>query len=243
MRGFEGIDGCRPHDALDLLGRGVIEAFQLRAEDRGPLDGGVQHSRHLRVDAELASAAGMVALLHGRHLFADVAELTFGLQCPLAFFRHWKSGSYFDEFAVAGFLATFGVDDKMVLAFTFRDWHVPLLGGGLFEHEPDGGAGGAHSIVEIADGARAVGILRAVFHVAQRLLDAHLLPIGFELIGDDHRQDRSNSGPHLGPVGDDDGGAVRLDAEVDAWHPSRSGAFDLVDLHAEHERTRAECGA
>ena len=61
----------------------------------------------------------------------------------------------------------------------------------------------------------------AVFLVADRLFDRDAFPIGFQLVGQHHRQGGADSGAHLRAVGDDDYSAVGLDAQVHAGVPGR----------------------
>ena len=95
--------------------------------------------------------------------------------------------------------------------------HAPALGCGSFEHLPRSGADLAHGLDEMADAARAVGILVAVgFLVSRRLDDAYARPIGLELVGDDHRQ-RGAGGAvsHLGAVRHDGDDSILVDGNED----------------------------
>ena len=87
---------------------------------------------------------------------------------------------------------------------------APALGRGLLQHRARGGAALPHRLDEMPDAARAVGVLVAVFRlVAGRLLDADLGPVGFEFVGDDHRQRGARgAGAHLGAGRHDRDGAV-----------------------------------
>ena len=62
--------------------------------------------------------------------------------------------------------------------------------------------------------ARTVGVLVPVaLLVALRLHDAHAVPVGLELVGNDHRHAGANALPHLGAVADDADDAVLADGD------------------------------
>src|SRR2546425_474720 len=70
-------------------------------------------------------------------------------------------------------------------------------------------AAAAHRLEEVARAPRAIGVLVAeLLLVAGRLRDAHALPVGLELIGDDHGHAGPDALPHLGPMTDDRDRAV-----------------------------------
>ena len=140
------------------------------------------------------------------------------------------------------------MNDLVIAGLTFGGGDFPLVAGGLFQHEARGGAGLAHDVVEIADGAGAVRILRAVLYVAKRLLDAHAAPIGFELVGNDHGKRGANAGAHFGAMGDDDDRAIGIDTEEDARIPGSfrdvclgvAGAIPAAKTTAPAEKTLLE---
>src|SRR5437879_13792784 len=70
-------------------------------------------------------------------------------------------------------------------------------------------AAATHGLEEVPRTARAVGVLVAeLLLVAGRLRNAHALPVGLELVGDDHRHAGPDALPHLRTVADDRDGAV-----------------------------------
>ncbi|CFD97624.1 Uncharacterised protein [Bordetella pertussis] len=97
--------------------------------------------------------------------------------------------------------------------------HLPALCGGLHQHGARGGAGAPHGFPRIEHGGAAAGALQA----AQRLvavaravgrgaLDAHLAPIGVELLGQQRGQAGIGSLAHLQVLGQDGDPAVGADA-------------------------------
>ena len=101
----------------------------------------------------------------------------------------------------------------MVLRGHLGDRNAPALRRSLFQHQPRGRAAQTHRLDEVADAARAVGVLVAVFHlVAFRLPDADFRPVGIELVGNDHRQGRARrTRAHFGTRRDDVDDPARLD--------------------------------
>ncbi len=73
----------------------------------------------------------------------------------------------------------------------------------------------AHRLNEVTHAARAVGVLVAVPRlVARRLLELHLGPVRFHLVGNHHRQARADAGAHLGASRDDGHVAVLVDGDI-----------------------------
>src|SRR4051794_6729517 len=106
------------------------------------------------------------------------------------------------------------MDNEVVLTLTFFLGYAPFRGGGVFEHVPRRCAGGAQCIVEVAHRAGTVSVLRTVLNVAGSLDYLHAFPVGFEFIGDDHRQPGTAAGSHLGAVRDNLDVAARFDSEI-----------------------------
>src|SRR2546430_15645310 len=80
---------------------------------------------------------------------------------------------------------------------------------------------------EMARAARAVGVLIAeAFLVAGRLRDTHPLPVGFELVGHDHRHAGADALPHLRAVTDDGDRPVLADGD------ERQGGVDPAVRHS-----------
>src|SRR6185369_8319055 len=99
--------------------------------------------------------------------------------------------------------------DLVVPRLDLADGYLPALGGGRLEHGARRRATAAHGLEEVPGAPRAVGVLVAEpLLVTGRLGDAHALPVGFELVGHDHRHARPDTLPHLGAVADDRDRAV-----------------------------------
>src|SRR4051794_35911555 len=107
------------------------------------------------------------------------------------------------------------MDYKVFLALALLLGNAPLTRGGVFEHIAGGGAGRAHGVVEVANGARSIGVLRSIFHVARRLDDLDPAPVRLQLVRDNHGKTGAAACSHLGPVGDDLDVPIRLNAEID----------------------------
>src|SRR3954452_21552030 len=84
----------------------------------------------------------------------------------------------------------------------------------LFEQLPRYRAGLAQRLIELPHAARAVGVLVAVFYIGVRLNDLDPVPVGFEFVGQHHRQTCLDAGAHLGAVGDDRHQPGFIDADI-----------------------------
>ncbi len=104
----------------------------------------------------------------------------------------------------------------VVLRLDLADIDTPLRRRGLFQHPPRSRAALPHRLDEMAQAARAVGVLVAVFLlVAGRLLDMDAGPVGLELVGHHHRQAGARAGAHLGAMIDDGHDAAGVDRDKD----------------------------
>ena len=205
-------------DALDLLGGGGVEALHLGAGDDGnALDRRDQHARHLDVVTVDGLAVGLGRHVEARILLADVAPLGPCLQPGILW--HWQILGSVHELAVEQLAAALLVHDGARLGVDLVDRHAPLVGGGLPEHLPGGGAGLAPGGQVVADAAAAaVGLVAGhrvgvACGIRRRLEDFHLGEIDVELVGDDHRHRCAGALAHLGHGVDDRHLAVAVDAE------------------------------
>jgi hypothetical protein len=120
----------------------------------------------------------------------------------------------FGECPVAELAAGLGVDHFAVLRLHFGNGNFPLRRGGPFQHLARGGAAAAHRHEEVTRAARAVGVLVAVaLLVAGCLHYAHLAPVGFQLVGNDHRHAGANALAHLRAVAYDAHDALVVDRD------------------------------
>ena len=227
-------------DAFHLLRRRVIAGFQRGAHHRWPLDRRIDHSRHARVDAENRFAGNDRLQVHDGNVFADIAKLIGRLEPDGALFRSRGAGYQWHQFAISDLAPGFGVHHEAVLSVAFLLRYAPLGGGRVFEHGARRSAGRAQHVVEIAHGARAIGILRTVFRVAQRLNHLDARPIGFQFIGHDHGQACAAARPHFGAVGHDLDRAVRFDAQVHAGLPGFLPAQLGNQRRGDHQRSGGE---
>ena len=219
MRGLKAIEHHGAFDAFHLLGSGIVKALQLAAIDGRTLDRGVDHAGHVRIHAEGALPGDDVVLVDNRDVFADVAVLGDRLVSELAFRRHGLLGGQRDQFTEARLLAGLGVDHLVVAGLDLGHRHTPFGGGGAFQHEARGSAGVFDGLDKVADGARAVGVLRTVLGVAQRLLHFDALPVGVQFLGQHQRQSGADAGAHLGAVGHNRNEPIGRDADEDVGHP------------------------
>ena len=96
---------------------------------------------------------------------------------------------------------------------------LPGRSGGVDQHLPGRGSGFAHGIPGRADAGTASSCLIAIESAGSGLLDFNLLPVGFEFLGEDHRQGGADTLLiHLG-AGDHDRDLVVVwrDAQIRVW--------------------------
>ena len=209
------LDRHHAHDAGHLERVGVVEARDLPAVDGWPRDDGVEHAVEPRVLAVLRLAGRDVAGVDQLQLaLADVAELGRVLQAQGLARRDRLLGGGLGQRPVAELPAGRLVHDLVVLRLDLGHRHLPLRGGRGLEHRARRGAAATHGVEEVPGAARAVGVLVAVLLlVAGRLRDLDALPVGFELLGHDHRHAGAHALAHLGAVADDGDRAVVRDGD------------------------------
>ena len=245
------------HDALHaghLQRFGRVEAHDLAAVHRRTRDHGVQHPGQPRVDAVLRLARRDVGAIDELELpLADVAELFRILEAQRLARRHRLGGGGLGEGSVAETPTGGPMHDLVVLRLDLAHRHLPALGGGRLQHGACRRAAAAHRLEEVSRAPRAVRVLiPELLLVAGRLRDAHALPVGLELVRDDHRHARPDTLTHLGAMADDRHGAVLRDRHerhrvVDpaVRHPVRAVLL-LVSAcrrgisHREHEPAERE---
>ena len=204
--------------ALDLLGRGRVEALDLGSgHDGWTLDRGDQHAGHPDVVAVDGLAVGLRRQIHPRELLADVPELVFRLEPGIL--RYRKLLGLVHELAVEQLAARGLVDDRAGFGVDLVDRHAPLVGGGFLEHLAAGRARLAPGGEVVADAAAAaVGLstgdrVGVELGIGGGLLDLHPGEIDVELVGDDHRHRRAGALTHLRHGVHDRHQAVSVDAE------------------------------
>ena len=97
-------------------------------------------------------------------------------------------------------------------SLALRGRNAPLFGRGLLQHQARRRAAFPHHTEETAHRVGAIGILIAIFRVADGLLQLDAFPIGFHLIGQDQRDHGPAAGSHFRAMGHDQHRAIRLDA-------------------------------
>ena len=205
-------------DPGDRLGRGRVERLHLAAgHDRAPLDRSDQQAGQAHVDPVDGLAVHLLGHVDARPVLPDVAELILALERRIL--RHRQRLRLVDQLAVQETPARGHVDDGARLGRDLVERDAPFLGRRLAKHEARGRACLPERLQMIAHAAApAVGLLAgdrvAVdLGVRGRRLDPDTVPLGVELVGDDHRHGRHRALPHLGHRVDDGDDAVAVDAE------------------------------
>ena len=199
------LDFHHAHHARDLERLCPVVARDLAAIHRRPRHHGIQHPVQSGVDTVLRLAGDDVAAVDQLQVaLADVAKLRRGLETHRLPRRDGLAGRGLGQRPVSGAPAGRAMHDLVVLRLDFGHGHAPAGGRRRFQHGARGRAAAAHGVEEVPRAARAVGVLVAeALLVAGRLHHAHALPVGFELVGDDHRHARAHALPHLGPMAHD----------------------------------------
>ena len=261
-------------DALHLERLGGIEGLHLAAIDRRPRHDGDLHAGHADVGAVGGAARAHVVVVDHRHVAADVLPLRLVLQLRRGIAgRHLDVGGCVHHLAEVEPLARARVVEAVVLRVDLARVDAPFLGRRLLQHVARGRAQLAHDLEVVAGAARAVGVLLVLAGrvelrlVARRLPYLHPLPVGFELVGQDHRDAGAHALTHLGTAARQrhrsvvgnldeevglDRGAVALAArrrnhgtggDVGAEHDGAGDAGGLQEgtpadvLHAQHDQT------
>jgi len=214
-------DDDRSLHAGDFARGRVVEVFQLATENWRPLNRGVDHTGQMGIETVHGAPGANVFQIDNRNALADVFELGSRLQADLRLWRNWLFGGCGNQFAKTEFPPCRRVNNLMVFGAALAGRNLPLLGSGAFEHETSGCARFAHNDVEVANGHGTVGVLRAVQLAADRLLHVNAVPIGVELVRDNHGQRRSDTSAHFRAVSNDNHGSIGIEANVDARVPGR----------------------
>ena len=193
-----------------------VKRFELAAKHRALFDGGVQHAGHLQIHAENLFAGGFVHRVEPGQALAGQLPV-FGV-----FQSHFGEigGSQFarggGDFAVAHAAPCGGVGHHAVGRAAFGRRHLPIVGGGLYQHHSGGCAAFAHVVVGLADALAAAGAKVAPYAVTRQVLrgggvfGAHFGPIGIEFFGYQLRQSRQRALAHFRARDADDYTVVRV---------------------------------
>ena len=171
---------------------------------------GIDHPVHLGVDAEHGGAvnlAGDVARLDG---FTDQAAFAGRLDGDRAdlLLGEGLLDAARDEFAIADFLVA--ADDLAGAGRTVARRNAHLRGARFDQRLAASGPGLRVEREGLPDRPAATGDHEAPFRVGVDMVDAHIRPVGLQLIGEDARERSADMLAHLGAddVDGDDAGAV-----------------------------------
>ena len=249
----EGRDLDHLLDTLDLERLGRVEGLHLAAIDRRAGDDRDLHPGHGGVGPEVGAAGAHVEVVDHRHVAADVLPLRRVLEL-----RGIRAGRYIDLGRRVHHLAEVerpsrGVVVKpVVLRVDLVRVDAPFPGRRLLEHVPPRGSELAHHVQMMAGAAGAVRVLAVLprrvvlFRIPRSLPDLHPLPVGFELVGEDHRNAGAHPLTHFRTAAGDGHHAVVSDGneEIGLYRGTRrlrprprdEGARN--HLRAEHHRAR-----
>ena len=233
-------------DATHALDLGGVEALHLAAIDRAIAHGGDQHARQLGVDAEHVPSGDLVAGIEALGRLARDLPFPGVLEDDLL--GRLKLGGGFGDLAEGRLLAGLLVGDDAVGGGHFLDGNLPLVGGGLHEHHARGGAALADIFLRAADGLAARGVHGAPDALARQILagrgifSGHLVPVAFELLGDQLGEARPRPLPHVGTHDADDDAVVGLDHDPGVDLGNRVSGHGLGREGVEPEREPATGG-
>ena len=237
-------------DTLDLERLGGVVGLHLAAVDGRPRHHRDLHPRNGGVGAEVGAAGAHVVVVDHRHVAADVLPLrrVLELRGGVAL-RHRDVGGRVDHLAEVEGSTAGAVVEPVVLRVDLACVHAPLLRRRLLQHVAAGRAELAHDVEMMARAARAVGVLavlagRVVLRlVARRLPDRDPVPVGLQLVGENHRDAGAHALAHLGAAAGDGHQAVVRDGDEQVGRNGHSGALGpdgrdhraRDDLRAEYE--------
>ena len=212
------LQGERAQIALHLPGRRVVDGHHFRAVARGrDLRARIQHALDFRIDAVHGRAIDFRWNIERLHLLADQAALPRRLQ---------HDGVQLRGRVLARQLATahdVAIADRAPPAMhdaepgvAGGDGHAQQARALLDQREAPGRAGTAERVEILPDGPAAARDHQAPFRVRVHVMQAHLAPVRFQLLGHDARQGRADMLAHfrLGDIHGDH--AVTPDLEPDA---------------------------
>ena len=180
---------------------------------RATLDRRMQHARQAGIDAVVRGTRGHREAVDRVDGLADVPIGVLRFEGGLFGDGHVRCQRH--EFAIAEAAAARFVVHRMHARHALAGRHAPCGGSGSDQHFARRGTCAAQQVELLANAGRAVGILVAVFLVAQCLFQADQVPVGVELVGDDLRQAGADALAHLRPMAHDLHDAVRTDIHVD----------------------------
>ena len=231
-----------------------IGGCDFAAKDRALLEHGRQHAGHREVDRvdRLAGDNGLVVDA-GRGLTDNGVVLGI-LQCDGAKVGRRQGRGCRRQFAVAERAVRRAMRHATGGRGAVTVRHTPRLRGSRGQHHPAGGAGAAQRFPVGRRARAAARVLRSVFRrIEIGLLQAHVLPLDAEFLGNQHRHRRLDALSHFRVLGDDGDEIVGRDAnervgrEVASPCPERSRGglrervADAVERGGDHEAAASEC--
>ena len=211
--------------AFDLLGRGVVDRHDLRSvARRRQLGAGIDHPRQLGVDAVDRGAVGLGVDVEAMRLAPDQAALLDRLdrqRLELVGGELPRDGAALGDVAI-GHRTPAGMD-RAAFSRAVRGVGAHQLGAGFDQRDPTGGARLAEHREGLPHRPAAAGDHQAPFRIAVDMDDAHLVPIRFELVGEDARERGADVLAHLGADDVDGDDTGRVDPEPDRRFELRPG--------------------
>ena len=190
------------HVALHALGRAVVNGGARGALARRRIgDLGVDHVGQERVDAELGLAGDLLGDVQARRPLADHAVVGRLLERDLlevVLAEGLRDGHALDDLAVAERAAGGEMAHDAALGHALGGRDVPRRGGRVHQRQAGGGAGARERVEGPVHRPAAAGEHQAVLLVGRRIVDADVLPVRLQLLGDDLGQRRAHALPHLG---------------------------------------------
>ena len=152
-----------------------------------------------------------------------------------------KGGGRGGQLTVAEGAARGGMEDAARRGGALRGGDGPACGGGRDQHLPACGANAAQGQVIGLRGGASSSRLSAVEGVVEvGLLDAHMAPVGIELLGDHHGKHGLDALADLGGLGHDGDGAVRGDVDEGVGRESRPlGAPNCAGVNGRSKKPSA----
>ena len=203
-------------DAGHSLRRGRIEAPHFAAEYGTPRHDRRQHPRHAHVDAELRGAVHLEAGIEAFRGLAGEAPVFRILERDVG--GDGNRGRALGERAVAEPPATGRVDHRAALRPAARRLDAPFLRRRGDQDRARARARFAQRLPRRPHARAAAGALKAEDRIDVRLvgrgeLEADLRPVGFELLGQQHRKRGRHTLAHLRAIHDDEHAVVGADAQ------------------------------
>ena len=199
----------------------LVVACELAAEYRARLDGCAQHAGQLDIDGIDLAAVELVGGIEPLDAFARDLPVLRVLELDGLGVRRGELGGRSGNLAVAGGTVRSCVRDDTVGHRELRDRHLPIIRRRLQQHHARERAATAHIVLRAADAAAAAGRHVAPDAFTRKvgagsdLLGGHLLPVAFELLGDQLRKPGESALAHLRARDPDHAGVVGLDHDPD----------------------------